>query len=162
SKSFVATSILQLVEQGRLSLDDEVGGLIGFPVRNPAFPERPVTLRMLLNHTSSITDGEQYGSLDAIDPGAGGAWRERYADRASAEPSAYSNLGSNLSSAIVERVSGERFYVYVRKHVHQPLGLYGGHLVDALDRNRIAWTYRWREGDGFVRSEAAYAPLAER
>ena len=162
SKSFVATSILQLVEQGRLSLDDEVGGLIGFPVRNPAFPERPVTLRMLLNHTSSITDGEQYGSLDAIDPGAGGAWRERYADRAPGERYEYSNLGYNMAGAIVERVSGERFDAYVRKHVLQPLGLYGGHLVDALDRDRIAWIYRWREGDGFVRSEAAYAPLAER
>src|SRR5690606_38775891 len=72
SKSFAATSILQLVEQGRLSLDDDASGLVGFPVRNPAFPDRVITLRMLLNHTSSITDGPKYGSLDVIDPRAGG------------------------------------------------------------------------------------------
>lgn len=159
SKSFAATSILQLAEQGRLSLDDDVGDLLGFRVRNPAYPDRPVTLRMLLNHTSSITDGPRYGSLDFIDPGAGGAWQDSYADRAPGEGYEYSNLAYNMVGAIVERASGERFDIYVQRHVLQPLGLQGGHLVDTLDAGRLARIYRWREGEGFVRSDAAYAPL---
>ncbi|GGK14807.1 hypothetical protein GCM10011394_25040 [Luteimonas terricola] len=162
SKSFAAVSVLQLAEQGRLSLDDEAGDLIGFPVRNPAFPERPITLRMLLNHTSSITDGPKYGSLDFINPDAGGQWQDSYADRAPGERYEYSNLAYNMVGAIVERASGERFDAYVKRHVLEPLGLYGGHLVDALDADRIARIYRWREGEGFVRSDAAYAPLGER
>lgn len=162
SKSFAATSILQLVEQGRLSLDDDVGDLIGFPVRNPAFPDRMITLGMLLNHTSSITDGEKYGSLDFINPGAGEAWRDSYADRAPGEGYEYSNLGYNMVGTIVERVSGERFDAYVKAHVLDPLGLYGGYVPEALDADRFAQIYRWREGEGFVRSDQAYAPLGKR
>jgi CubicO group peptidase (beta-lactamase class C family) len=162
SKSFAATAILQLVEQGRLSLDDDVGDLIGFPVRNPAFPDRMITLAMLLNHTSSITDGEKYGSLDFINPGAGEAWRDSYADRAPGERYEYSNLGYNMVGTIVERVSSERFDAYVKTHVLDPLGLYGGYVPEALDADRFAQIYRWREGEGFVRSEQAYAPLGER
>lgn len=162
SKSFAATSVLQLAEQGRLSLDDDAGDLIGFPVRNPAFPDRPITLRMLLDHTSSITDGPAYGNLDVIDPGAGGAWRDSYADRAPGARYEYSNLAYNMVGTIVERVSGERFDVHVRRHVFEPLGLEGGHLVDTLDAGRLARIYRWRDGEGFVRSDAAYAPLGQR
>jgi D-alanyl-D-alanine carboxypeptidase len=162
SKSFAATSILQLVEQGRLSLDDDVGALIGFPVRNPAFPERVITLGMLLNHTSSITDAQQYGSLDIIDPGASEAWRGSYADRAPGERYEYSNLGYNMVGTIVERESGQRFDAYVKAHVLDPLGLDGGYLADALDGDRFARIYRWRAGEGFVRSDAAYAPLRDR
>lgn len=162
SKSFAATAVLQLVEQGRLSLDADAGELIGFPVRNPAFPDRPITLRMLLNHTSSISDGPRYSSLDVIDPGAGGDWRDSYAERAPGERYEYSNLGYNMVGTIVERVSGERFDAYVKAHVFDPLGLYGGHLVDGLDPDRIARIYRWHDDEGFVRSDAAYAPLGER
>ena len=162
SKSFAATSILQLAEQGRLSLDDDAGDLLGFAVRNPAFPDRPITLRMLLNHTSSITDGPRYGSLDFINSEAGGRWQDSYADRAPGEGYEYSNLAYNMVGAIIERVSGERFDAYVRRHVLEPLGLDGGHLVDALHGDRFARIYRWREGVGFERSDAAYAPLDER
>lgn len=168
SKSFAATAILQLVERGRLSLDDDVGGLIGFPVRNPAFPEQAITLRILLSHTSSITDGQQYGNLDLINPHAGANWRDRYADRAPGERYEYSNLGYNMVGTIVERVSGERFDEYIRAHVLEPLGLQGGYAPEALDARRFAQIYRWREGDsgardgGFVRSDQAYAPLGAR
>ena len=168
SKSFAATSVLQLVEQGRLSLDDEVGGLIGFAVRNPAYPAHAITLRMLLNHTSSITDGPRYGSLDVIDPAAGEAWQDSYADRAPGTQYEYSNLGYNMVGTIVERVSGQRFDAYVKAHVLDPLGLYGGYVPEALDVDRFARIYRWREdedegeGAGFVRSDQAYAPLGDR
>ncbi len=162
SKSFAVTSLLQLVEQGRLSLDDEVGGLIGFPVRNPAYPAQAITLRMLLNHTSSISDGPRYGSLDVINPAAGDGWRDSYADRAPGTQYEYSNLGYNMVGTIVERVSGQRFDAYVREHVLDPLGLYGGYAPEALDADRFARIYRWREGEGFVRSDQAYAPLGER
>ena len=162
SKSFAAVAVMQLVEQGRMSLDDDAGALIGFPVRNPAHPDRPITLRMLLNHTSSITDGERYGDLNLINPEAGGAWQDAYAERAPGERYEYSNLAYNMVGAIVERASAERFDAYVRRHVLGPLGLRGGHLVDALEEDRFARIYRWRDGEGFVRSEAAYAPLGER
>lgn len=162
SKSFAAIAILQLVEQGKLSLEDDVGDLIGFPVRNPAFPERVITLGMLLNHSSSITDGPQYGSLDVINPGMGAAWQASYASRAPGAQYEYSNLGYNMVGTIVERVSGQRFDAYVKTHVLEPLGLHGGYVPETLDAQRFAQIYAYREGKGFELSERAYAPYGER
>ena len=85
SKSFSATAVMQLLEQGKLSLDDEVGDLVGFPVRNPKYPEVPITLRMLLSHTSSLTDSEGYFTLDVINPEVNADWGKSYADYAPGE-----------------------------------------------------------------------------
>jgi len=48
SKSFTATSLLQLVDKGVISLDDDVSDLIGFKIRNPHHPDIPITLKMVL------------------------------------------------------------------------------------------------------------------
>ena len=68
SKSFSATSIMQLIEAGKLSLDDDFSDLVGFKIRNSKFPETVITLRMILSHTSSINDSQGYFTLDAINP----------------------------------------------------------------------------------------------
>src|SRR5690606_33854787 len=109
SKSFAAASILQLVEQGRLSLDDDVGELLGFPVRNPGFPDHAITLRMLLNHTSSITDSQRYGSLDIINPDASDSWSESYYEHVPGEQYEYSYLGYNMVGAIIVHDPAQRF-----------------------------------------------------
>ncbi|HRN57913.1 MAG TPA: serine hydrolase domain-containing protein, partial [Agriterribacter sp.] len=70
SKSFSATAIMQLAEAGKLSLSDDVSSLVGFTVRNPAYPDIIITLRMLLSHTSSINDSRGYFKLDVINPAA--------------------------------------------------------------------------------------------
>src|SRR5690606_1620007 len=49
SKSFTATALMQLVEKKKISLDDDFGDLVGFPVRNPKFPDTKITLRMVLS-----------------------------------------------------------------------------------------------------------------
>lgn len=160
SKSFAATAVLQLVEQDRVSLDDDVGELLGFPVRNPDFPDKPVTLRMLLVHTSSITDRQRYNSLDIINPATNDSWDQSYSGHAPGTRYEYSNLGYNMVGAIIEQVSGIRFDAYVRQYLLEPLDLDGGHWVDALDADRFAMIYRHGD-EGFVRSDAAYAPLDE-
>src|SRR3712207_3637826 len=56
SKLIVALGVMRLVEQKRLDLDEDVSSYLGWRLRNPAFPETPITLRMLLSHTSSVKD----------------------------------------------------------------------------------------------------------
>ena len=80
SKTFAATAVMQLCEQGRLALEDDVSGLIGFTVRNPSHPEKPITLRMLLSHRSSINDSQGYFTLDAIDPSKNPDWAKCYSN----------------------------------------------------------------------------------
>lgn len=157
SKSFVATSIMQLVEAGKLSLDDDVGDLIGFRVRNPNFPDAPITLRMILSHTSSISDKNGYFTLDAFHPDKNSEWANAYNDYAPGTGYEYCNLNFNLAGAILEKHSGERFDRYVRKHILEPLELYAGYDVDELDSSRFAVLYSYdTDSNRFVASPAAY------
>ena len=54
SKTITATAVMQLWEQGLFELDDDVNDYLSFNVRNPNYPDVPITFRMLLTHTSSI------------------------------------------------------------------------------------------------------------
>jgi CubicO group peptidase (beta-lactamase class C family) len=159
SKSFSATSIMQLVEAGKLSLDDDVSNLIGFTVRNPKFPEVVITLRMLLSHLSSINDSQGYFSLDFINPAKNPDWAKCYNDYAPGKGYQYCNLNFNITGTIIERRSGERFDQYVKHHILDPLGLYGGYCVDSLDRSRFATIYEYKpDSAAFFASPAAYDP----
>src|SRR5690606_12312504 len=157
SKSFVATCLMQLVEAGKLSLDDDVGELIGFPVRNPNFPDSVISLRMVMSHTSSISDKNGYFTLDAFNPEKNPDWTKAYNDYAPGGGYEYCNLNFNLAGAILEKHSGERFDEYVHKHVIEPLGLYAGYNVDDLDSSRFAVLYAYDgETKQFEASPAAY------
>ena len=56
SKPVTAFAIMQLVEQGLLTLDADINEVLPFPVRNPRHPKVPITLKHLLTHTSGIRD----------------------------------------------------------------------------------------------------------
>ncbi len=142
SKSFGATSIMQLVEAGRMSLDDDAQKYLPFPLRHPDHPDVVITVRMLLNHTSSIAHPD-YKTLDVIDPAKNPQWQDCYHDWKPGTKYKYSNLGYNLIAAIIENVSGERFDVYVKKHICDPLGMNASFNVDDLDRNLMVPIYRW-------------------
>ena len=160
SKSFTATSLMQLVENGVISLDDDVSDLIGFQVRNPYHPEVPITLRMVFSHTASFRDPENYSTLDHINPAVNGDCRATYYDYAPGTGYNYSNLGLNFAGAILEKVSGVRFDRYVKDSVITPLGLHAGHNNDELDSTRRASIYRYRDGQ-YVESNA-YGSVADR
>lgn len=162
SKSFSATSIMQLAEAGKLSLDQDVGDLIGFKVRNPRFPEKIITLRMLLSHLSSINDSQGYFSLDAINPEKNPGWEKCYSEYEPGSSFRYCNLNYNMIGTIIERVSGQRFDQYVKNHVLDPLGLYGGYDVYSLDTSRFASLYEYNtDAASFSLSPAAYSPRPE-
>lgn len=124
SKLVVALGAMRLVEQGRLDLDRDVSDYLGWPLRNPAFPGRPITLRLLLSHRSSLRDGIDY----AVPFGT-------TLESALADPAAfdaehppgtffrYSNLNFPVIAAAMERSAGERFDRLMARLVLAPLGL---------------------------------------
>ena len=160
SKSFTATSLLQLVDKGVISLDDDVSDLIGFKIRNPHHPEIPITLKMVLSHTASIRDKEDYFTLDHLNPAVYGDCVESYFEYKPGEGYNYSNMGLNLAGTILEKVSGVRFDDYVRENVIHKLGLYGGHNIDSLDASKFALLYNFRDG-AYVESKGAYKSRSE-
>lgn len=160
SKSFTATALMQLVEKGQLSLDDDVSELIGFRMRNPHHPEVPITLRMVLSHTASIRDKEDYSTLDHLNPAVNGDCMESYYDYKPGEGYNYSNMGLNLAGTILEKQSGIRFDQYIRDSIILPLGLNGGHNIDVLDTTLLTPLYR--KINGQYRESAAYGSVAHR
>lgn len=162
SKSFSATSIMQLIEAGKLDLDEDVSNLVGFPIRHPKYPETIITLRLLMSHLSSINDSEGYFSLDYINPAKNPNWQKCYNDYEPGKGYQYCNLNFNMIGTIIERTSGERFDQYVKHHILDPLGLYGGYCIDSLDKSKFATIYDYNvDSAKFIISPNAYAARSE-
>jgi len=134
SKLVVAIGVLRLVEAERVDLDVDVSMYLGWRLRNPAFPDRPITARHLLAHTSSVRDASAYfiaagdGELkDFFDPRSR-RWEDgaHFASGTGREPGrffAYANLNFGLLGTIIERVTRQRFDQYMADAVLGPLGL---------------------------------------
>jgi CubicO group peptidase (beta-lactamase class C family) len=126
SKLVVAVAVMRLVEAGKLDLDADVSHLLGHRLRNPAFPEAPITLRLLLSHRSSLTDNIDYVlPLDADmlavldDPKA---WD---ADHAPGTWFHYTNFNFPVVAAVMEKATGERFDLLMDRLVLKPLAIEG-------------------------------------
>lgn len=125
TKLAVALGVMRLVEAGTLDLDRDVSDYLGWRLRNPAFPERPITLRLLLSHTSSLRDeGDNY-----VVP-LGRSLREmaeQPASFAAEHPPGtffrYANLNFPLIGSLMERATGERLDALMARLVFRPLGL---------------------------------------
>lgn len=162
SKSFSATSIMQLREKGKVSLDDDFSKLVGFKIRNPKFPEKVITLKMVMSHTSSINDSQGYFNLDVINPDKNPNWTKCYNDYEPGKGYEYCNLNYNMVGTVIEKLSGERFDNYLKQHVLNPLNLYGGYCIDSLDANLFTSLYEYDSTTkGFQASPMAYNPRRE-
>ncbi len=124
SKLVAALAVMRLSEQGRLDLDRDVGEYLGWQVRNPAFPDMPITLRVLLSHRSGLRDSVDYivpldGSLSDVlaNPKA---WDARHMP---GSYFSYANINSPLIAAVMEAATGERFDRLMARLVLQPLKL---------------------------------------
>jgi CubicO group peptidase (beta-lactamase class C family) len=162
SKSFSATTIMQLIEAKKLRLDDDFSKLVGFKIRNPNFPNTVITLKMIMSHTSSISDRNGYFNLDVINPDKNPEWAKCYNTYAPGTQYEYCNLNYNMIGAVIERHTNERFDMRIRYHILDPLGLYGGYNVDSLDASRFATLYNYDSASQqFMASPQAYASRSE-
>ena len=162
SKSFTATAIMQLVAKGKLDLDADVSKYVGFLVRNPRYPNKIITLKKLLSHTSSLNDSQGYFELDVINPNKSTDFFKCYNDYAPGEKYEYCNLGFNMLGTIVEKISNERFDNYIKKHILDVLGLNAGFNPDSLDRSNFASIYEYNDEKGeFSLQPAAYRSRGE-
>ena len=153
SKMVTTLGLMRLVEEGRVTLDADVSTWLGFTLRNPHFPDQPITLRHLLAHNASLRDdagyswGTERALKDILVPGA-----PHYGDGKMWSPQApagayftYCNLNWAVIGTLMERVSGERFDRLMKRLVLDPLGLRGGYNPSALppeDVANIATLYR--------------------
>jgi CubicO group peptidase (beta-lactamase class C family) len=123
TKQFTAASVLMLVDEGKVKLDDPIGTYL----RDIPETWKPLTVRRLLSHTAGLKDylasydpgRSDYVSYDsiftkvgpyALDFPAGSSW-------------SYSNTGYLVASLLVERISGEKLGDFMKKRIFTPLGM---------------------------------------
>ena len=128
NKMFTATAIMQLVQAGRVKLDAPLGTyLTDYPNRDVA---TKVTIHHLLTHTGGTGDifGPEFNAR-RLELKTLGDYVKLYGARGlEFEPGSkwqYSNYGFLLLGVIVERVSGQSYYDYVRDHIFVPAGMTG-------------------------------------
>lgn len=137
SKMFTVFTIMQLQEEGRLDLDTDAGVYLGFTLRNPHYPQIPITVRMLASHTSSLRDGRVYSIPPSLsvteffEPAGpfyeGGAHFAPLGERPG-EYFSYCNLNYGLLGTIIEAVTGERFDLYQKQHILRQLSIEGDYV----------------------------------
>jgi CubicO group peptidase (beta-lactamase class C family) len=125
SKLFTWTAIMQLVEQGKLDLDQDVNAYLDFKI--PTKDGKPVTLRSIMTHTTGFEErvkGLITPDVMNVLP-LGDYYRGWVPNRIYAVGStpAYSNYATGLAGYIVERVSGQSFDDYIDQHILRPLGM---------------------------------------
>jgi CubicO group peptidase (beta-lactamase class C family) len=135
SKTFVATAIMQLREQGKINLDEKLTTYLPYFKQEDAF-YKDITIRQMLNHTSGIGDVDDYEwDKPQYDSGA----LERFVrsianDKMLFAPGTdmnYSNTAFEALGDVIAHVSGMSFETYVRKNI-----------LDPLEMNTTSFLYR--------------------
>lgn len=126
SKLITWTAVMQLVEQNKLNLDEDVNTYLDF--RIPESFGKPITLRHLMTHTAGFEDTwRDFGVVDPSQLIPLEVYVKTHIPRCIFPPgevSAYSNYGATLAGYIVQRISGKSFDAYVAEHIFRPLGMH--------------------------------------
>jgi D-alanyl-D-alanine carboxypeptidase len=131
-KPFIAVVILQLVEEGKLSLDDSMTALLPGEVTSRFSNSDLITLRMLLDHTGGIPDWLSQSVIERIAANPAKVWDvQEFLDIAAAQPPSfapgkgwrYSNTDYNVLGLVIERATGQSWRKAVTERVIKPLGL---------------------------------------
>ncbi len=142
SKMFTVFALLQLVERGQISLNDDAGDYLPCRLRNPACPHEKITVRMLASHTSSLRDGKIYSippteSVAELVTPRGKFWEDGAHFAPSTEPVGqyftYSNLNYGLLGTIIENVTGQRFDRYQKENLFRQLDIKADYLPANLE-----------------------------
>lgn len=119
TKQFTATAILLLIEKGKLSLDDKLSKFL------PDYPKADsVTIHMLLSHSSGLAMGFKEIALSSMDKDSAYAKIKKIPYEFSpGTKSGYSNIGYYLLAKIIEKVSGEKYAVFLKKNIFEKAGM---------------------------------------
>jgi len=170
SKTVTATALMQLYEQGLFDLDDDVNEYLPFDLRNPNYPDIPITIKMILSHRSSLADDNLYWiclSYLPGDPDVEGfpyPWLEEYLTPGGSAYSSstwsmdrpgekyyYANIGFSIVAYLVELLSHQDFNDYCKEHIFQPLQMNAtGFRLRDVDIDTIAVPYEYKN-DVFFR-----------
>ena len=160
SKQVTSVAVMQLYERGLIEIDKDINNYLPFKVRNPNFPDRAITPRMLLAHRSGLAwpEGEDpsfYRIYPQDTAPALGKWLENYITPSGSnfhsaiwkktkpgEAQLYSNIGAALLGYLVESVSGKDFDAFCKENIFTPLNMNNtSWRISDLETEKVAMPY---------------------
>jgi CubicO group peptidase (beta-lactamase class C family) len=165
SKLFVWTSVMQLVEQGRLDLDEDINAYLkGFQI--PTGFNAPITMAHLMSHSAGFEDhvvglfGRDAESLAPLEEILAEQIPLRV--RPPGAFSSYSNHGTGMAMHVVESITGTPWEKYIEDHILAPLGMSHTTFAQPIPE-RLAGDmskgYSYKDGN-FEEEGFEYVPLA--
>lgn len=157
SKAITATAMMRLHDAGLVGWGDDVSAVLGYEIRNPQHPDVPITIEMLLSHTSSLQDGSGYADFlsetytssdipsiaELLLPGGSHFTSNMWRTEPPGTHFAYANVNFGLLATVMEAVTGQRFDTLMRDWLFDPMGLSCSFNVSDLpDADDIATLYR--------------------
>jgi len=138
SKTFTGAALMKAIEEGLVSLDEDINNYLPFKVVNPYFPNEKITLRHLATHTSSLIDDydvydKTYYYGNKKPEGLGDFLKnyftpkgkhysiKNFLDMKPGTYRDYSNIATGLAGYIIEIQTGEHLSEYGKKKIFEPL-----------------------------------------
>ncbi|HSB88923.1 MAG TPA: serine hydrolase domain-containing protein [Anaerolineales bacterium] len=157
-KLFTWTAVMQLVDQGKLDLNEDVNTYLDF--RIPDTYPQPITVEHLLTHTAGFEESwYETFTLDPDDILPAGEWLATHIParvRPPGESPAYSNYGAELAGYIVERASGRPYGQYVQEQILDPLGMTHSSASGGMPANS-----RGHASVGYFYADGASVPVPD-
>jgi CubicO group peptidase (beta-lactamase class C family) len=169
SKPVTALGIMKLYDQGRIGLDDDINDYLPYTISNPNHPDKVITVRMLLTHTSSLMDNwdiltplytlnsgggdspiplEQFVKSYFIPEGKHYDPERNFADYEPGGNIAYCNMGYAIAGVLIEKITGNPFPVFMKEEVFTPLGMYNTYwLLADIPHGNIARPHEIKENE---------------
>jgi len=168
SKPFTGTALMQLWEKGFFNLDDNINNYLPFKVIHPLFPDDSITFRMLLTHTSAISDNNYavwdsvffWGGDSPMELGwfleqyltVGGIYYDKDLNFSSWAPGThyeYGNIATALAGYLVEAISGTPFDRWCHDSTFHLLGMDETQwFLAGLDTSNVAMHYYYDDTTG--------------
>ena len=157
SKTVTATAIMQLWEQGLFDLDEDVNNYLPFQLRNPKYPDIPITFRMLLAHQSSLSDKqialfiffsilnlpkENFGEY--LIPGGNIYNPKNWIDAPPGEDLCYSSISYEILGYLIEILSNQSLEQYCQENIFEPLKMMNTSFYPSdYNKDNLAVPYIW-------------------
>lgn len=146
TKLVTGIGLMKMMDEGLLAPDEDISTYLGYTVRNPRYPDTPITLRMLMSHTAGLNENSSYSAKSSLLRDMIDVERKARANFKDVKPGtqyAYSNFGAGITGAIVEAVTGMDVSSYMRQTLFAPLGIDAAYHATQLESTEdISATYK--------------------
>ena len=142
SKIITTIAVLKLYEKGLLDLDGNINDYLDFHITNPNFINKPITVKMLLNHTSSLLDINTSNILNISELFNQNNLEKIYSKKSPGSFFSYANINFILLGAIIENISQNRFDNFIEESIFKPLNINSSFNLEKINYNNLSVLYR--------------------